>query len=122
MKFKALLWLMAIMYRRAARNNLKMKGYLDKVDNSILFTTDAETTNRLFVFKDQQVQTSTKSTESAGMTVRFSTDKVGFNTLWAMATGKDKNAFMKAIQDKAVKIEGDMMLLMWFQKSVKYIR
>lgn len=122
MKFKALLWLMAIMYRRAARNNSKMKTYLEKVDNSILFTTDTETTKRLFVFKNQQVQSSTKIPESAGMTVRFSSDKVGFNTLWAMATGKDKNAFMKAIQDKAVKVEGDMMLLMWFQKSVKYIR
>lgn len=120
MKFKALLWLMAVMYRRAARNNNKMKTYLIDVDNSILFTSG--TSSRLFVFKNQQVQSKTNRLDNAAMTVRFKSDKVGFNILWAMATGKDKNAFMKAIQDKDVSIEGDMMLLMWFQKSVKYIR
>ena len=113
---------MAIMYRRAARNNNKMKSYLEDVDNTILFTIDSGSTARLFAFKNQQVNTNTKVKDAASMTVRFNSEQVGFDVLWAMATGKDKNAFMKAIQDKKVKIEGDMMLLMWFQKSVKYIR
>jgi hypothetical protein len=76
----------------------------------------------LFAFKDQTVKTTTRLDDNASMTVRFNSEKTGFSVLWAMATGKDKNAFMKAIQDQQVKIEGDMMLLMWFQKSVKYIR
>lgn len=122
MKFRALLWLMAIMYRRAARSNIKMKSYLIDVDKSILITTAQGKPGRLFVFKDQQVASKKSQTSDAGMTIRFTSPAVGFNTLWSMATGKDKNAFMKAIQEKQVVVEGDMMMLMWFQKSVKYIR
>ncbi|WP_353959029.1 SCP2 sterol-binding domain-containing protein [Reinekea marina] len=113
---------MAIMYRRAARNNIKMKSFLIDVDKSILITTAQEKPGRLFTFKDQQINTQSGHQGDAGMTIRFSSPTVGFNTLWSMATGKDKNAFMKAIQEKDVVIEGDMMMLMWFQKSVKYIR
>jgi hypothetical protein len=39
-----------------------------------------------------------------------------------MAAGKDRNAVMKAIQDKRLTVEGDPMLLMWFQKTVKFLR
>jgi ubiquinone biosynthesis protein UbiJ len=37
-------------------------------------------------------------------------------------TAKDKNAFMKGIQEKDIKIDGDLSLVMWFQSIVKHVK
>lgn len=121
MKYKVLLWLMSFMYQRSAKRSEKMQNFLLQSNKRIRFTTDAGKPERTFVFQPGTVSSSTKDQSEVDMTIRFNDAKIGFAVLWAMAKGTDKNAFMRAIQEKQVKIEGDMMLLMWFQKSVKYL-
>jgi hypothetical protein len=113
---------MAARYKRSVRRNEGMRDYLKDVEKTIQFATDARNVSRYMKFQNQQIASAAIEADSADMTVRFATPAAGFQILWAMATGKDKNAFMRGIQDKQVVIEGDMMLLMWFQKSMKYIR
>jgi len=122
MKFRLLLWLMAVMYKRSIRRNQSMREYLENVEKTIQFATEKRNVSRYLAFRDQQVSSAATEVGNADMTIRFNNSKSGFQVLWAMASGKDKNAFMRAIQDKQVTVEGDPMLLMWFQKSMKYIR
>lgn len=122
MKFRLLLWLMAVMYKRSSRRNESMRDYLKDVERTIQFATDQRNVARYLQFRDQRVSSQPRQAESAELTIRFTDAKVGFRILWAMASGKDKNAFMRGIQEQQVKVEGDPMLLMWFQKSIKYIR
>ena len=122
MKLRVLLWLMAVLYKRSVRRNESMRDYLQNVEKTIQFATDERNVTRFLKFRDQQVSSAAKEVDDADMTIRFANAKNGFQVLWAMASGKDKNAFMRAVQDKKVVVEGDVMLLMWFQKSLKYIR
>ena len=113
---------MALMYKRASRHNASMRDYLQDVTKTIQFATAAPNVSRYLRFHEQQVSSATDEISDADMTIRFVSAQVGFNVLWTMASGKDKNAFMRAIQDKQVTVEGDPMQLMWFQKSMKFIR
>ena len=122
MKLRLLLLLMASMYRRAISKNPSMREYLQDVDKTIQFATDSQKVAWYLRFRDQKLSTAAKLTDDADLKVSFTNAKTGFAVLWSMATGKDKNAFMRAIQDKQLTVEGDPMLLMWFQKSVKYLR
>ncbi|EAR09328.1 SCP2 sterol-binding domain-containing protein [Reinekea blandensis] len=122
MKLRVLLWLMAVMYKRSSRRNESMREYLQNVERTIQFATEKRNVARYLRFRDQRVSSQAKETDEAELTIRFSDAAVGFRILWAMASGKDKNAFMRGIQEQQIKVEGDPMLLMWFQKSIKYIR
>lgn len=122
MKLRLLLWLMAVMYKRSTRRNESMREYLKDVERTIQFATEKRNVSRYLRFRDQRVSSAAKESNAAELTIRFADTSAGFRILWAMATGKDKNAFMRGIQEKQVKVEGDPMLLMWFQKSIKYIR
>lgn len=122
MKLRLLLWLMAVMYKRASRRNASMRDYLKDVERTVQFATDERNVARYLRFRDQRVSSKPRQVDAAELTIRFANAKEGFRILWAMASGKDKNAFMRGIQEQKVKVEGDPMLLMWFQKSIKYIR
>lgn len=122
MKLRLLLWLMAVMYKRASRRNDAMREYLTDVERTIQFATEKRNVARYLRFRDQKVTSAASETDGAELTIRFADAAVGFRILWAMATGKDKNAFMRGVQEKQVQVVGNPMLLMWFQKSIKYIR
>ncbi|MEJ2042470.1 MAG: SCP2 sterol-binding domain-containing protein [Reinekea sp.] len=122
MKLRLMLWLMAVLYKRAIRRNASMREYLADVEKTIQFTTDQRNVKRYLKFRDQKLASQSAEVDSADMTIRFRSAKEGFNVLWAMASGKDKNAFMRAIQDKQLAVEGDVTVLMWFQQSLRYIR
>lgn len=122
MKLRVLLWLMAVMYKRSSRRNESMREYLQNVERTIQFATEKRNVARYLRFRDQRVSSQAKEADEPELTIRFRDAAVGFRILWAMATGKDKNAFMRGIQEQQIKVEGDPMLLMWFQKSIKYIR
>ncbi|RRJ82831.1 hypothetical protein [Aestuariirhabdus litorea] len=120
MKYRLLLWLISLAYRRAVRRNAAMREYLDGVQKTIQFTSDQPVVSRYLRFESQALASAAGLTE-ADMTIRFVTPAEGFSILWAMARGRDKNAFMRAIQEQTVRVEGDPMLLLWFQKSMKYL-
>ncbi|WP_426415310.1 hypothetical protein [Aestuariirhabdus sp. LZHN29] len=121
MKFRLLLWLISVAYKRAIGRNESMREYLNGVEKTIQFTSDQPVISRYLCFKNQAL-TSAGELVEADMTIRFVSPQEGFSILRSMATGKDKNAFMRAIQDKTVRVEGDPMLLLWFQKSMKHIK
>jgi hypothetical protein len=122
MKYRLLLWIMALRFKQAIRRQPDFRSALQDIDRTIQFTTDERKVSRYLAFRDQRLKSRRGVADKADLTLRFTTASVGFNTLWAMATGKDRNAVMKAIQDKQLAVEGDPMLLMWFQKTVKYLR
>ena len=122
MKLRLLLWLMALRFRRAIRRNASFRDYLQGNDRTIQFTTEQQRVARYLDFRDQTLRSRARELDQADVTLRFASAGIGFRTLWTMATGKDKNAVMRAIQDKELTVEGDPMVLMWFQKSVKYLR
>ncbi|WP_028671809.1 SCP2 sterol-binding domain-containing protein [Saccharospirillum impatiens] len=122
MKYRILLWLMALRFKRAIRRQPAFREALQDIDRTIQFTTDERKVSRYLAFRDQRLKSRRGQAEHADITLRFTTASEGFSTLWAMATGKDRNAVMKAIQDKRLAVEGDPMLLMWFQKTVKFLR
>jgi ubiquinone biosynthesis protein UbiJ len=122
MKLRILLWLMAVLYKRAIRRNASMREYLADIEKTIQFTTETRSVKRYLRFAGQKLATKAEHAEQPDLTICFSSAQGGFSVLWAMATGKDKNAFMRAIQDKQLAVEGDISLLIWFQKSLRYVR
>ena len=121
MVFRVLLWSMGILYKRAARKNEKMKAHLGGAKKTIQFTTKGNPVSRFFRFSDESVFSQKGESSDADMTIRFESAETGFQVMWSMARGKDKNAFMRGIQEKTIEVEGDVMQLMWFQKSVRYL-
>lgn len=122
MKLRLLLWFIALRYRRALRRSPALRDYLKGIDRTVQFTTAAGEVARYLTFRQQALVTGARELDNADLTVRFNDASVGFAVLWAVATGKDRNAVMWAIQERRLTVEGDPMLLMWFQKSVKYLR
>ncbi|MCH8531368.1 MAG: SCP2 sterol-binding domain-containing protein [Saccharospirillum sp.] len=121
MKLRLLLWLMAMRFRRAIKRNPAMQAHLKDTHRTVQFTA-GDRVARYLAFEDQSFTSRAKRAEKADVTLDFVTPAIGFNVLWQMATGADRNAIMRAIQDKKLQVSGDPMLLMWFQKSVKYLR
>ena len=122
MKLQVLLWLMMVFYQRAIKRNAAMRDYLVDVDSTIQFATQVGRVKRYFRFHQQSLVSRAEQADEADMTICFRNAKEGFTLLWAMATGKDKNVFMRAIQEKQLVVEGDYQLLIWLQKSVRYLR
>jgi len=120
MKLRFLLWMLAILLKRAAKRPGKFREALAGKDATIQFETANHRVSRFYRFFEQKTKSRGKNLTQPDLNIQFVSAKAGFNILWAMATGKDKNAFMKAIQDKQVTVEGDLGLLMWFQSHLKY--
>ncbi|MHA7880651.1 MAG: SCP2 sterol-binding domain-containing protein [Saccharospirillum sp.] len=121
MKLRLLLWFMAVRFRRAIKRNPAMQAHLKDTRRTVQFTA-GNTVARYLAFHEQTFSSRARRADDADLTLAFSTPAKGFQVLWQMATGADRNAIMRAIQDKQLQVDGDPMLLMWFQKSVKYLR
>lgn len=121
MKLRLLLWLMAMRFRRAIKRNPAMQAHLKDTHRTVQFTA-GKSVARYLAFADLNFKSRARRAEQADLSLDFVTAPVGFRVLWKMASGADRNAIMRAIQDKELHISGDPMLLMWFQKSVKYLR
>lgn len=121
MKLRLLLWLMAMRFRRAIKRNPAMQAHLKDTRRTVQFTAGDQVA-RYLAFQDQRFNSRAKQADNADLTLAFVSPAIGFKVLWQMATGADRNAIMRAIQDKELQVSGDPMLLMWFQKSVKYLR
>ena len=121
MRLRLLLWFLARVYQRSAQKNKDMQAFLEDVSHTIQFTTSEQEVHRYLRFTETKIESDRTLTE-ADMTIEFDTPMTGYRVLMAMASGKDKNAFMRGIQDQQIKVHGDSMLLLWFQQSVKFVR
>lgn len=117
-KFRALLWALGLMMRRAARKNPDFRKQLDGKDFVFQIQTVDESIVRHYKIANQQVKSRRRSHYEPAFVISFKDAPTGLRIL----TSKNKNAFMKGIQDKDIIITGDLSLVMWFQSISKYLK
>lgn len=117
-KFKLLLWALALLMKKAARKNPDFAKQLEGKDFAFQLQTEDGKVTRHFVIADNQVRSKAKAHKDPAFTISFKDSLTGLSIL----TSKDKNAFMKGIQDKEIKIAGDLSKVMWFQGITKYLK
>lgn len=116
-KFKFLLWALAQMLKKSAKNNPACAEYIDGKD--VVFQIQTESgSGRHFTVKDGKVKSSAGLTEEPTFTLSFKDAATGMSIL----TAKDKNAFMTGIQNKDLVISGNFAEVMWFQGLTKFLK
>ncbi|CAM3770233.1 SCP2 sterol-binding domain-containing protein [Parendozoicomonas haliclonae] len=111
MKFRLLLIGLGFLMKRASSNNPAFIKKLEGKDMSFEISSD-DGVCRAFRVKDNKVSSSGGQAKDPEFCLRFNTAEEGFKAL----TAKNAQlAFMKGIQDKTIRVEGNPMSLMWFQ-------
>jgi hypothetical protein len=117
-KFRLLLWALSLLMKKSAKKNPDFQKQLEGKDFAFQLQTEDGAIVRQFVIKDQTVKSKAKAHQDPAFTISFKDADTGL----AILTSKDKNAFMKGIQDKDIKISGDLSLVMWFQGISKHLK
>ena len=117
-KFRFMLWMLALMMRKAARKNVEFKEKLKGKDFSFQIKTEDGKAARCYVVAEQRIKSRRGLVVDPAFTISFKDAATGFNII----TSSNKNAFMKGIQDKDILISGDLSLVMWFQSISKYLK
>ncbi|MAD44678.1 MAG: helicase [Oceanospirillaceae bacterium] len=117
-KFRMLLWALALMMKKAARKNPDFRKQLEGKNFAFQLQTVDGAIARQFTVADNAISSRGKAHQDPAFTISFKDAETGLNIL----TSKDKNAFMKGIQDKDITIDGDLSLVMWFQSVSKYLK
>jgi len=118
MKFRLLLWALGLMMKKASKKNPDFQKQLAGKDFVFQIKTEDDNIARQYVVKNDRVKSKGGLAKEAAFSLSFKDADTGL----AIMTAKDKNAFMKGIQDKDIKIDGDLSLVMWFQGVVKHIK
>jgi ubiquinone biosynthesis protein UbiJ len=118
MKFRMLLWALGFMMKKASKKNPDFQKKLVGKDFSFQIQTLDGKIARQFIVKDERVKSAGGTAKDPAFSISFKDAETG---LYIM-TAKDKNAFMKGIQEKDIKIDGDLALVMWFQSIVKHVK
>jgi ubiquinone biosynthesis protein UbiJ len=118
MKFRMLLWALGLMMKKASKSNPDFRKQLAGKDFSFQIQTQDGKLARHYIVKDERVKSKSGAAKDPAFSISFKNTDTG---LYIM-TAKDKNAFMKGIQDKDIKIDGDLSLVMWFQSIVKHVK
>lgn len=117
LKFKFLLWVLAKLLKKAAKNNPACVEYIEGKD--VVFQIQTESgSGRNFTVKDGKVSSSAGLTKEPTFTLCFKDAATGL----AILTAKDKNAFMAGIQNKDLVISGNFAEVMWFQGLTKFLK
>ncbi len=118
MKFRLLLWAIGFLLKRALKRNPKLQA---KVKNEqVVFqiqTQDARIV-RHYQIDGLHSHTQAVAHDKPDFSIIFNTADMGYQVL----TSKDKNAFMRSIQDKHTQVQGDLSRLLWFQGIIKYLK
>lgn len=118
MKFRFLLWLLGRMMSKASKTNSAFQQQLDGKDLTFMLHTLDGKVARHFVVKNNRLESHSGAAQDPAFALGFKDAAFGYSTMQA----KNKQlAFMQGIQDKNIKIEGDTMLVMWFQGMMKYL-
>lgn len=117
-KFRLLLWALGLLMKKGAKNNPDFQKQLDGKDFAFQLQTVDGSIARHYVIRNNKVKTKGKAHKSPAFTISFKDAETGLRIM----TAKDKNAFMKGIQDKDIVIAGDFSLVMWFQGISKYLK
>lgn len=117
-KFRLLLWILARMMKKAAKNKPEFRTQLEGQDFVFQIQTEDQQTVRHFIVKDGKVRSKGKAHASPAFTISFVNAYKGLKIM----TSKDRNAFMRGIQEKDIKLSGDLTKLMWFQNISKHLK
>ena len=117
MKFSMLLWALGLMMKKASKNNPDFKKKLVGKDFAFQIQTQGGIT-RHYIVKNERVTSTSGPAKDPAFSISFKDADTGM----LIMTAKDKNAFMKGIQEKDIKIDGDLSLVMWFQGIVKHVK
>lgn len=118
MKFKLMLWGLGFMMKRASKKNPDFQKKLEGQDLSFVISTQDGKNARHYKIKDQRVSSGGGQLENPSFGLSFKDADTGLRIL----TDKDKNAFMKGIQNKDIVVTGDLSKLLWFQSVSKYLK
>lgn len=118
MKFRMLLWALGLMMKKASKKNPDFQKQLAGKDFAFQIQTQDGKIARHFIVKNDRVKSKSGVVKDPAFSISFKDSETG---LYIM-TAKDKNAFMKGIQEKDIKIDGDLSLVMWFQSIVKHVK
>lgn len=121
MKLKILLWGLAYLLKRNFKKFEKFRALFEDQDLDFSIAVKDTKIARKFFIDKQGTKSTTDLTEPAQIRVSFNDAKEAY----AILTSKQKDAFMKGIQDKKVIIEGiekDFNKMMFFQKVMGRIK
>lgn len=118
MKLKALLWFIARRMEAEARTNPEFIAKLHGQRFVIQFATENHRTTRFIEVRNNTIHSRMGSHRHADLTMTFANDDVGFRAL----TAGNQLVFMKGVQEQKIRVEGDMMLMMWFVSISKFLR
>jgi hypothetical protein len=118
MKFRMLLWALGLMMKKASKNNPEFIKQLVGKDFTFQIQTQDGKQVRHFTVKDERIKSKGRAAEDPAFSISFKDAETGMFIM----TAKDNNAFMKGIQEKDIKIDGDLSLVMWFQSIVKHVK
>jgi hypothetical protein len=118
MKFRMLLWALGLMMKKASKNNPEFIKQLVGKDFTFQIQTQDGKQVRHFIVKDERIKSKGGAVKDPAFSISFKDAETGMFIM----TSKDKNAFMKGIQEKDIKIDGDLSLVMWFQSIVKHVK
>ena len=118
LKLRFLLWMLGFLMKRTWRKDEKFRQKIEKQPLNFVIKTLDNKLERCFFLQTTGIKTTKASTEAVDMTLVFGTPAKAWNTL----TNKDKNAFMRAIQEGDVKVEGDFKLLFHLQSLMKHLK
>ena len=118
MKFRFLLWALGRMMSKASKTNSAFQQQLDGKDLTFMLHTLDGKVARHFVVKNNCLSSHSGTAQEPAFSLGFKDAAFGYNTMQA----KNKQlAFMQGIQDKNIQIQGNTMLVMWFQGLMKYL-
>lgn len=101
----------------ADSDNEDVKALFANRKVTIEIASDESNVTRYFRFDDGQFSQHSGHAEKADLTINFKDSMTGVKLL----TKGDLPAFMTAVQEGNLSIEGDYSLMMWFNKLAKHI-
>lgn len=110
-KFLALVSALSWKMHRKSCHDTKVQSYLGDQDISFQLQTRSGSICRHFLVSDQRINSAWGAHPSPDMVIIFADAVTGTRIL--TAEGK-RLAFMQAMQDKEVEVQGDLSLFLWY--------
>lgn len=118
LKFKLLLWVLTKLLRRAIQNNPACANYV-KGKNLVFQIQTQGGAGRHYTIVNGRISSAAGLSRAAQFTLRFRDAARGF----AILSAKDsKDAFLTALHQQDLSINGDFVEVMWFQGLTEYLQ
>lgn len=120
LKFRFLLWAFGLIMRTHARKKGDFYQHLQGKDFVFQLQTEDQSICRHYQIAGGTVKSNSGAHSDPALTISFRSAEQGVANIVAMK--KDKNALMKAIQNKDILVSGDLSLVMWLMAASKHLK